>query len=254
MTCGGCDLLAQALRTHPAADDIVVWACRTLCNCILTLDAVNVQDRAICQDKLAQQQVPEILVTQFSERLNVIGKLAAQWALKAIGCVARRQEANMQIFVELGICELLQAVQQQFTLEDEKIAESICWVIGNTSYPSEEAQARWGACGACSVVLAALRKHVSSEETVQGRDFLCGNALRSFCSLCVLHAEAFDLLSLTHIVVVVYPTEALRALRNLCYDNEANLELLRTLQVAEIVMAVMRKHQESSGLVLQWLW
>jgi hypothetical protein len=168
VTCGGCDLLAQALRTHSNCDDIVVWTCRTLCNSILTLDAVNAQDRIVCQDKLAQLLVAEVLISEFSERLGVIGKLAAQWALKAVGCLARRHEGNMHTFVELGVCELLHNVQQHFSLEDEKIAESICWVIGNVSYPSEEAQARWGACGACSVVLTTLRKHVSSEETVQG--------------------------------------------------------------------------------------
>jgi hypothetical protein len=168
VACGGSDLLAQALRVHAASDDIVIWSCRTLCNCILTLDAVNANDRSTCQDKLAQQHVPGILVNQFAERLGVMGKLAAQWALKAVGCLARRHEGNMHRFVELGVCELLQSVRQHFTLDDEKIAESVCWVIGNVSYPSEEAQARWGACGACDVVLTTLRKHVSSEETVQG--------------------------------------------------------------------------------------
>lgn len=49
-------------------------------------------------------------------------------------------------------------------------------------------------------------------------------------------------------------TEALRAVRNLCYDNDVNLEILRKLNVAEVVMGVIRRHQESSGGVLQWLW
>jgi hypothetical protein len=168
VTCGGCDLLALALRTHSTCDDIVVWTCRTLCNCILTLDAVNAQDRIVCQDKLAQLLVAEVLISEFSERLGVVGKLAAQWALKAVGCLARRHEGNVHTLVELGVCELLHNVQQHFSLEDEKIAESVCWVVGNVSYPSEEAQARWGACGACNVVLTTLRKHVASEETVQG--------------------------------------------------------------------------------------
>ena len=51
-----------------------------------------------------------------------------------------------------------------------------------------------------------------------------------------------------------FTAEALRALRNLCYDNDANLELVLTLNVAETVMSVIRRHQESSGVVLQWLW
>lgn len=170
ITCGGCDLLAQALRSHSGCDDIIVWSCRTLCNCILTLDVVNAQDRTVCQDKFAQQLVLEILVSEFAERLSVVGKLAAQWSLKAIGCLARRHELNMRTFVELGVCELLQSVQQQFSLDDEKIAESVCWVIGNVSYPSSEAQQRWGACGACEVVLNTLKKHVNSEETVQGKN------------------------------------------------------------------------------------
>lgn len=169
IACGGCDLLALALRTHSNCDDIVVWTCRTLCHCVLTLDAMSAQDRTVCQDKLAQQLVLEVLISEFSERMTAIGKLAAQWTLKAIGCLARRHEGNMHTFVELGVCELLHNVQQQFTLEDEKMAESLCWVIGNLSYPSEEAQARWGACGACDVVLTTLRKHVNSEETVQGK-------------------------------------------------------------------------------------
>lgn len=168
ITCGGCDLLAQALRSHSGCDDIVVWSCRTLCNCILTLDVVNAQDRTVCQDKFAQQLVLEILVSEFAERLSIVGKLAAQWSLKAIGCLARRHEMNVRTFVELGVCELLQSVQRQFSLEDEKIAESVCWVIGNVSYPAAEAQQRWGACGACEVVLSTLKKHVNSEETVQG--------------------------------------------------------------------------------------
>lgn len=46
----------------------------------------------------------------------------------------------------------------------------------------------------------------------------------------------------------------MRALRNLCYDCDANLERLRGLQVAGIIMSVIHKHEESSGLVLQWLW
>lgn len=169
VSCGGCDLLAHSLRTHSGCDDIVVWACRTLCHCILTLDAINTQDRSVCQDKLAQQQVLEILISSFSERLNIIQKLVAQWSLRTIGCLARRHERNMGLFVEMGICELLQSVQQRFSLEDEKIAESICWVIGNISFPLTEAQTRWGGCGACAVVLTSLRKHINSEETVQGR-------------------------------------------------------------------------------------
>jgi hypothetical protein len=240
VACGGSDLLAQALRVHAASDDIVIWSCRTLCNCILTLDAVNANDRSTCQDKLAQQHVPGILVNQFAERLGVMGKLAAQWALKAVGCLARRHEGNMHRFVELGVCELLQSVRQHFTLDDEKIAESVCWVIGNVSYPSEEAQARWGACGACDVVLTTLRRHVSSEETVQG-------ATLAFYP-CVAHSIRY------RPYVLIMLTEALRALRNLCYDNEGNLELLRGLQIAGIIMSVIHKHQESSGVVLQWLW
>ncbi len=43
-------------------------------------------------------------------------------------------------------------------------------------------------------------------------------------------------------------------MRNLCYDHETNLEMLRGLNVAEVVMGVMRRHQDSSGVVLQWLW
>jgi hypothetical protein len=56
------------------------------------------------------------------------------------------------------------------------------------------------------------------------------------------------------LAIVTSITEALRALRNLCYDNNANLELLRGLEVAGTVMSVIRRHQESSGVVLQWLW
>ena len=184
ISCGGCDLISLALRSHSTCDDIIIWACRTLCNCILTLDAVNVQDRTLCQDKLAQQQVPQVLIGVFAERIGNLRKLAAQWALNGIGCLSRRHDGNMHLFVELGVCELLHSVKQQFSFDDEKVAESICWVIGNVSYPVEEAQARWGACGACEVVLTALRKHVNNEETVQGKYvcmYLCMNLCMYVC-------------------------------------------------------------------------
>ena len=180
ITCGGCDLLAQALRSHSGCDDIVVWTCRTMCNCILTLDMINSQERTTCQDKFARLQVMEVLVEQFSGRLSTIGKLAAQWALKAIGCLARRHDLNTKLLVDMGVCELLQNVQAKFSLEHEKLAESICWVIGNLSYPSEEAQLRWGACGACEVVLKTLRQHINSEETVQGEAYSRMNNI--FCA------------------------------------------------------------------------
>lgn len=195
ISCGGVDLLAQSLRTHVACDDIIIWSCRTLCNCILTLDTVSPEDRTICQNKFSQQLVLEILIHEFVERLNILSLLAAQWILKSIGCLARRHEHNMLTFVELGVCPQLQRVVAQFSLEHEKIAEAVCWVIGNISYPSEDAQQRWGAGGACGMVMSVLKRHVGSEETVQGESvyvffFVC-ILLTVFCFF--YHYASFSL-------------------------------------------------------------
>ncbi|KAJ1430845.1 armadillo-type protein, partial [Ochromonadaceae sp. CCMP2298] len=220
VSCGGCDLLASALRAHAGSDDILVWACRTLCHCVLTLDVVSAQARSACQDKLAAQDVPEILVSELAERGQQGGQglseLATMWVLKAIGALARRHPRTLALFVEIGVCELLQSVVRRHSL-GERLAESVCWVVGNLSYPSREAQLRWGACGACHVVLASLQQNAHSEETVQ---------------------------------------EALRALRNLCFDNGPNLEEARQRGSAALLLQVMvlHRYQASSGLVLQWLW
>jgi hypothetical protein len=191
ITCGGCDLLALSVRSHVSScDDVTVWASRLLFSLVMTLDAVNAQDRSACQDKLAGLELPGLLFGGLSERLGGMSKLAVQWVLKAIGCLARRHESNAVVFVQqLGLCELLRDLQDQVDLgKDEKLSESVCWVIGNTSFPYVEAQLRWTAAGACEVILAALNFHVNSEETVQGWKifpffffhlFLCGQ-LRFF--------------------------------------------------------------------------
>lgn len=228
LSCGGCDLCTQALKSHSANDMIIVWSCRLLSSCVLSLDA---KDRSTCQDRLAQQKTLQTIITEFNERMDVMDILVAQWLLKAIGSIARYHPNNCKIFIDLDICSLMSRIIESFANEDEKkiefLYQNLCWIVGNMSYPSAVAQTQWSQSGACEMVLETLTKYVHNQEVVQ---------------------------------------EALRALRNLCYEHEKNLEYLQKLGVVSVLMVVIKYHKdfnegwqvrdttESSAAVLPWVW
>jgi hypothetical protein len=184
--------------------------------------------------------------------------LSVQWLLKAVGSIARYHPSNCQLFMSLHIADLVRNVHDHFLGSDnnyqgnnnnyqgnnnnnyqgntvyedgELLVENLCWVVGNISYPSVEFQTIWAASGACQFILDALTQHTSSEEVVQ---------------------------------------EALRALRNVCYEHDANLDLLFQLGIVKALMIVINHHRDqhdgwqvkedkdeqhdTSADVLQWVW
>jgi len=167
----------------------------------------------------------------FAVRMESMDVLSVQWLLKAVGSFARYHPANCQLFISLRITDLVRKAQDHFlsdVYEDgELLIENLCWVVGNISYPSAEFQTTWADSGACQLILDALTKHTSSEEVVQ---------------------------------------EALRALRNICYEHDANLDLLFQLGVVKALMVVINHHRDqhdgwqvkderdTSADVLQWVW
>lgn len=269
-------LVSQALSIHSLHCSIATWCCRTLCNCIL-LSSTDAKERVMCQDKLADLRVPQLLMDGFTARMQSMSMsmsmdvLSVQWLLKAVGSIARYHPSNCQLFMSLHIADLVKKIQDQFLgsnksnnnnyqgndyqdnnnynnnnynnndqgsntvcEEDEQtpvLIENLCWVVGNLSYPSEEFQSMWADSGACQLILDALIQHTSNEEVVQ---------------------------------------EALRALRNVCYEHDANLDLLFQLGVVKALMGVINhhrdhhdgwqvkkeeeEHHDTSADVLQWVW
>ena len=238
-------LVSQALSIHSHHNSITTWCCRTLCNCILL--STDPKERKVCQDKLADLRVPQLLLDGFSTRMQSMDVLIVQWVLKAVGSIARYHPSNCQLFMSLHIADLVRNVHDHFLGSDnnyqdnnnnntvyedaELLVENLCWVVGNISYPSVEFQSIWADTGACQFILDALTQHTSSEEIVQ---------------------------------------EALRALRNVCYEHDANLDLLFQLGVVKALMVVINHHRDqhdgwqvkedkdeqhdTSADVLQWVW
>jgi hypothetical protein len=216
------DLLTQSLLKHKGRDAIVVWACRNIHNFIAHDSSSG--SEASTQDRLSDGGVCESLVAvTLAQHWDSMSLLAAVWVLKAIGSLARYHGVNKRRFSSAGVFPLLSKLHVRFTLADKHFSESICWAIGNLSYPDAENQTllgdanveQNGGSDACAIVIASLRQHLQSTIVVQ---------------------------------------EGLRAARNLSHQHDANLQALYALGVVDSVVAVLDAYREVHSEVMQWVW
>lgn len=228
ITCAGCESIGRGLAAHSSNDDIVVWSCKNITALVRSLEnagSVSISGTTVtvadCQEILAEQLVAETLLLRvILERISSVSVSALKWSLRALGSFCRKNEANRKRLVLLGLGSSLSQICDNVVVKNEVgIAEALCWLVGNCSYPDHTAQSQLEQEGdTCNIVLTILHSHIASATTVQ---------------------------------------EALRALRNLCLDHEVNLRKCHDLGAAEICLHVCRHNlDESKGTfeVLQWVW
>lgn len=221
---GVCSLISQALLSFSTREAILLWSCKLLHRLLIGLEEIaesgRVKDKGRdyfneCQDALADKAVIQNVVQGLSQQGKDKGfRSVVVAAMFAIGALARKNRKNKMLLVEAGIAQLLESLTKSFSLRDLKLAESICWAIGNLSYPEQESQSVLGEHGACDMILTALNMH-------------------------------------KEIVTVVQ--EALRALRNISHDHEENVQRLVKKQVCEVLLEVMMKYRNDKE-IMQWVW
>ena len=245
LACGGCDLLSQSLLYAQAitpalntgsgtldiggmSDLLIQWTCRTIDTFIRNDDS----DENNCQDKFASQYVCESIALFLIEKQ--LSHLSAAYLLRVVGSLARYHAVNKKKLGDLGICECIPRLHQTYfqaesEYESDSFAfftEAICWSIANLAYPDESNQDKLGAVDACDIVMDALGVHRDQPIVVQ---------------------------------------EGLRALRNLAFSHDANLELFYSWgernrsedkgvqSVCAVLMQIEERYRSNCG-VLQWVW
>ena len=221
---GSCDLLGQSLRMHHGNGAVVSWCCR--CMHALILNPVLGQvDSGHCQDKLAESFVMESLISlvlrdrQEDETAPPLQREAAVWAIRAVGSMARRNSANKERLARLGTCEKLLPLFHSFVgadltqKEQDDVLESLCWCIGNLGSPDESNQTLLGQQGVHHIVGYALLVNSSLVSLITSTEdkIVSGNGSSKKAG--------------SRSVSVLVVQEALRALRSLCHNHSANLQL-----------------------------
>ena len=262
-------MVAQGLASHCSRDAVVVWASKNVC--ALVAGAGTVTGRCACQDKFAALYVAESLVVRaVGERLGCISNPALRWALRALGNFARRHEQNRRRLLLLGLPDLLlqlrprlgigpcrtkseqhqdQRQEEQGQQEhvqpieherDAKLIESLCWLIGNCSYPDADAQAQLERGAACEIVVSSMEAYAGACGGGGGGEIIKGTAA----------GAALDAISGAKAM-----QEALRALRNLCCEHQRNQQRCFELGAAQICMHVCQRCTQAGMFqVLQWVW
>lgn len=231
---GACDLVASVLHHHRDKDvEIVEWCCRViynLCyedvNCCLKLAECGVCEMIVAQlrptrrsKSFANDNILNRLVedediqategTQFNEIVETV-ELSEGWdstsrkyqyLILAMGSMSRRHEGNKERFGWLGACEAVIHVTNQFTLNDVALSESICWTLGNLTYPCTANQKRLCDLQASTVVIDILNKHMDSEKCA----IECLRAIRNIAhnfdlALAALKAAGSVIVAMTSII------------------------------------------------------
>eukprot|EP01034_Spumella_vulgaris_P023898 gene23898-30176_t len=218
LACGGCDLMIKSLATHPTCDEVLIWTCRNIHNFV-----AHDSGSDLTQSKFGDSGVCESLTTVvLAEHGAVINEQAAVWVLKAIGSLARYHPVNKRKLGAAGISRQINMLYSRFALKSRTFSESICWAVGNLSFPDEENQSVLG----------------SSDQELGG-----GNA-------CEIVSRSLS----QHLLSAIVVQESLRAVRNLSHQHDENLSILCGLGVVDIMVAVLRQYRETNSDVMQWVW
>jgi hypothetical protein len=217
LACGGCDLLIKSLATHPQCDEVLIWTCRNIHNFVAYDSAGNTQA------KFGDSGVCETLVTVvLADDCVAISEQAAVWVLKATGSLARYHPVNKRKLGVAGVAGMINRLYGRFSLQNRTFSESICWAVGNLSYPDEDNQTllgsddlQSGGGNACEIVNRSLTQHLLSTIVVQ---------------------------------------ESLRAVRNLVHQHDDNLNAMFGMGVVDTMVAVLRQYRETNSDVMQWVW
>ncbi len=214
---GACEATTQSITLNSSVPLIVELGCRIIYN--LTHD---IEDSSV---KFALNGVCEVIVvTILQERFKSDTPFnIAQWALRAIGGLARRNEKNKITFANLGACELVMQLIETFSMEKNAsvipenevlFCESAFWAIGNLAYPDADNQNRFGTLLACEKIIAILNKYIQNS---------------------------------------VFVRECFRAIRNLGHENDANLKRFADCGACDVIIRAIAIHFEDSDIV-QWGW
>jgi hypothetical protein len=214
---GACEATTQSITLNSSVPLIVELGSRIIYN--LTHD---IEDSSV---KFALNGVCEVLVvTVLQERFKVNTPFnIAQWALRAIGGLARRNEKNKIIFANLGTCELIMQLLDSFNMErnasvtpenEVLFCESAFWAIGNLAYPDSDNQLRFGSLLGCEKIVTILNKYIQNS---------------------------------------VFARECFRAIRNLGHENDSNLKRFAESGACDVVIRAIAIHFED-GDTVQWGW
>ncbi len=210
-------MLIKSLATHPQCDEVLIWTCRNIHNFVAYDSAGNTQA------KFGDSGVCETLVTVvLADDCVAISEQAAVWVLKATGSLARYHPVNKRKLGVAGVAGMINRLYGRFSLQNRTFSESICWAVGNLSYPDEDNQTllgsddlQSGGGNACEIVNRSLTQHLLSTIVVQ---------------------------------------ESLRAVRNLVHQHDDNLNAMFGMGVVDTMVAVLRQYRETNSDVMQWVW
>jgi hypothetical protein len=145
--------------------------------------------------------------------------------LKALGSLCRIHDINKERLTQTAVLtQLTSFLSSLYTLitasstnilwkYEANFGESLCWCLGNISYPSTTLQDALGQAHAIPLLLYVLQ----------------------------------ELLPHKHVVY-----EGCRALRNLCYDHTSNLSIAITSNAIDLFAMIFEKY-ESDEALLQWI-
>lgn len=215
---GICELAAQLLRTtHISNWHLVASLCELIHTLILTdLDDQEGQHR--CQEKFAHLQLCEFLISLIlqAQATASIELVRLSWAVKLLGTLGRWNEDLKERLQQSGLSRIFPLFTTEILREDSAsfLAECLCWCIANVTFPHENLQSMLGDLGVVSTVVTLL-------DIQRNRP------------------------------AVIY--EACRALRNLCYAHDQNMErVIEQCHGLEQLQVLVQIHEEDAA-VLQWI-
>jgi hypothetical protein len=159
-SCGIAELLANILKHYSNNDTLLALTCEIIYTLIIVdLEECDDGNTNHLQDKLGDYLICEYLANNtvlydmdhiyvgsaisstnnasFTYSLNTLS-----FALKAIGALARRHDANKKRFSSNAVCSLVPTLclKEKKVISDVVFAEAVCWCLANLAYPDEQNQ------------------------------------------------------------------------------------------------------------------
>lgn len=207
LACGGCEVIALALRTYARDSTVAEHCCRIVYGMCTggNDDQVEATQHSFADGGICEVLVVSILLESISDLSNI----AVEWSIRAMGSLAAGNAGNHSLLANLGVCEVLLRVIGLFEYAENSldIAEASCFAIAHLSRGDEDIQRRLRTAGAADYLLRSLSSHIADARFLQ---------------------------------------EVFRAIHNMARGNVDNLEYFASMGACERVIDAIRWHVEQN--------